>query len=241
MTQKGICTSTSVAVLFAVSKIWKQLVSVNRWMDKDVRFIYTYGVPRDKESTCQCRKWGFNSWVGKIPWSRKWQPTPVFLPGEPPWTEEPGRLQPMGSQIVEHDWVTENAHTYKYTYIHIHIYIMEYCSPIRKEILSFSTTWMKFEGFMLSEMSQTKTSTTCVLSHFSCVQLFATPWTVAFRFPLSIWILQERILEWVAMPSSRGSSQPRVSCSCCIAGEFFTTEPQGRPLNTACYPLYWNL
>ena len=30
----------------------------------------------------QCRRPGFNSWVGKIPWRRKWQPTPVFLPGE---------------------------------------------------------------------------------------------------------------------------------------------------------------
>ena len=40
-------------------------------------------------------------------------------------------------------------------------------------------------------------------------------------------ILQLRILEWVAMPSSRGSSQPRdwtlVSYSSCIAGQFFTT------------------
>ena len=25
---------------------------------------------------------GFNSWVGKIPWRRAWQPTPEFLPGE---------------------------------------------------------------------------------------------------------------------------------------------------------------
>ena len=25
---------------------------------------------------------GFNTWIGKIPWSRKWQPTPVFLPGK---------------------------------------------------------------------------------------------------------------------------------------------------------------
>ena len=24
----------------------------------------------------------FNPWIGKIPWSRKWQPTPVFLPGK---------------------------------------------------------------------------------------------------------------------------------------------------------------
>ena len=30
----------------------------------------------------QCRRPGFNPWVGKIPWRRKWQPTPVFLPGE---------------------------------------------------------------------------------------------------------------------------------------------------------------
>ena len=38
-----------------------------------------------KESYCQCRRHkrhGFNPWVGKIPWSRKWQPTSVFLPGE---------------------------------------------------------------------------------------------------------------------------------------------------------------
>ena len=44
---------------------------------------------------------------------------------------------------------------------------------------------------------------------FSHVQLFATPWTVAWQAPLSMGILQARIQEWVAMPSSRGSSQPR--------------------------------
>ena len=41
---------------------------------------------------------GFNPGVRKIPWRRAGQPTPVFLPGESPWTEEPGRLQSMGSQ-----------------------------------------------------------------------------------------------------------------------------------------------
>ena len=30
----------------------------------------------------QCRRPGFDAWVGKIPWGRKWQPTPVFLPEE---------------------------------------------------------------------------------------------------------------------------------------------------------------
>jgi len=30
----------------------------------------------------RCGRLGFNPWVGKIPWRRKWQPTSVFLPGE---------------------------------------------------------------------------------------------------------------------------------------------------------------
>ena len=38
-----------------------------------------------KESACQCRKhrrYGFDPWVRKVPWRRKWQPTPVLLFGE---------------------------------------------------------------------------------------------------------------------------------------------------------------
>ena len=35
-----------------------------------------------KETACQCRRPRFDPWVGKIPWRTKWQPTPVFLPGE---------------------------------------------------------------------------------------------------------------------------------------------------------------
>jgi hypothetical protein len=37
---------------------------------------------RGKEPACQYRRCGFDPWVGKIPWRREWQPTPVFLPGE---------------------------------------------------------------------------------------------------------------------------------------------------------------
>ena len=35
-----------------------------------------------KESACQCRRHGFDPHLRKIPWSRKQQPTPVFLPGK---------------------------------------------------------------------------------------------------------------------------------------------------------------
>ena len=36
-----------------------------------------------KEPSCRCKRHRFNPWEGKIPWRRKWQPTPVFLPGKP--------------------------------------------------------------------------------------------------------------------------------------------------------------
>ena len=50
--------------------------------------LSSYGIPSwlsGKESTCQCsrnRRHGFDPWVGKILWRRKWQPTPIFLPGK---------------------------------------------------------------------------------------------------------------------------------------------------------------
>ena len=42
-------------------------------------------VKKKKKTTCQyrrCHRRRFDPWVGKIPWRRAWQPTPVFLPGE---------------------------------------------------------------------------------------------------------------------------------------------------------------
>ena len=64
-----------------------------------------------KEPTCQCRRHRrlrFDPWVGKIPCRRAWQPTPVFLSGKIPWTEEPGELQSMGLKRVRHDWATKH-------------------------------------------------------------------------------------------------------------------------------------
>ena len=49
----------------------------------------------------------------------------------------------------------------------------------------------------------------CCAKSLSPVQLFVTPWTVALQAPLSMGILQARILEWVSMPFSTVSSQPR--------------------------------
>ena len=66
-----------------------------------------------KESACQSRRHMFDPWAGKIPSGRKWQPTPVFLPGE-----SHGRrslVGSMGSQRVRHDW-SNLAGTYAISY-----------------------------------------------------------------------------------------------------------------------------
>ena len=82
----------------------------------------------------------------------------------------------------------------------------------------------------------------CVLSHFNRVWLFVTLWSVACQAPLSMGILQARILEWVVMPSSKGSSLLRdwtcVSCSFFMGGGFFTTEPLGKPIYLLYIPIY---
>ena len=51
-----------------------------------------------------------------------------------------------------------------------------------------------------------------------------------------------RILEWVAISFSRRSSQPRDrTCISCLAGEFFTTEPPGKPNNIFTWSYFFNL
>ena len=51
-----------------------------------------------KEYVLQCRNPGFNPWVGKILWRRKWQPTPVFLPGKSHGQKSLVGCSPWGSK-----------------------------------------------------------------------------------------------------------------------------------------------
>ena len=67
----------------------------------------------------------------------------------------------------------------------------------------------------------------------SGVWLFATPWTIACQVPLSMGILQARILEWVAMLSSEDLSNPGIEPrSFTSQADSSPSEPPGRPKNT---------
>ena len=73
-----------------------------------------------KEPTCQCRRHKrcrFDPWVGKIPWRRAWQPTPVFLPGESHGQRRLAGYRPRGRK--ESDSLRDRTCTHASSPIHI--------------------------------------------------------------------------------------------------------------------------
>ena len=128
-----------------------------------------------------------------------------------PWTEEPGRLQSMGSLRVGHDWVTS---------LHFTATIF----LVAQEPWSFSTTtvwwWWWFSHWIVSG---------------SCDPMYCS------LPGYSIYgILQASILEWVAISFSRGSSQPRnQTWVFCTAGRFFT-DWAIREAHNSCTLLYFH-
>ena len=59
-----------------------------------------------KESIGNAGGHGFKPWVGKTPWRRKWQPTPVFLPGKSHGQRSREDYRPWGCKRVRHDLAT---------------------------------------------------------------------------------------------------------------------------------------
>ena len=102
-----------------------------------------------EEPACQCRRRRtreFDSWVGKIPWRRAWQPTSVFLPRECHGRREPGGPQSIRSHRVRHD-LSDLA------LIHTHIYkqpseaahcLLEEIPDIEAELWPFDLLFVKW-------------------------------------------------------------------------------------------------
>ena len=75
-----------------------------------ILFLICMEFPRwlsGKESTRQCRRRGFDPWSRKIPWRRKWQPTPVFWPENPHGQRTLAGCSPQGRKNVRYDLVSK--------------------------------------------------------------------------------------------------------------------------------------
>ena len=94
----------------------------------------------------------FIPWVGKIPWRRAWQPPPVFLPEESPWTGGPGGLHTIGSQKVRRDWAT---HTLSHSaYLSLKWEMQEKEMATHSSILAWISPWIEEPGRLQSMGSQ---------------------------------------------------------------------------------------
>ena len=74
-----------------------------------------------KKSACQCRRCKrrrFDTWVGNIPWSRKWLPTPVFLAGESHGQRSLVCCNPWGRKELDttEQLSTHTAHAFEYSF-----------------------------------------------------------------------------------------------------------------------------
>ena len=146
-----------------------------------------------------------------------------------PWMEEPGRLQSMGSLRVRHDWATSLS---LFTVMH------------------WRRKWQPTPVFLPGESQGRGSLLSCCLwgctesdttdatqqqQLLSCVWLFCDPMDCSPPDSTVHGISQARILEWIAISFSVGSSQPKDgSCISCTAGRFFfPTEPLGKSYSSA--------
>ena len=93
---------------------------------------------------------------------------------------------------------------------------------------------MRFQHFILVYVGQLilksdRLICACVLSHFSCVRLFATPWTVAFQAPLSMEFCSQESWSGLPCPSPGGLPGPRIEpiapSSPALQADSLPTEP----------------
>ena len=92
--------------LLCIDPVWGLL---NHWIYKLI--LGASWCSDGKESACQCKRHGFDSWIERIPWRRKWQSTPVFLPGKFHRQRSLASCSPWSFERVGHDLEAEATTT----------------------------------------------------------------------------------------------------------------------------------
>ena len=196
---------------------------VNLWLVQCNYYYFVASLVVQTVKHLQCRGPGFSLWVRKIPWRRKWQPTPVLLPGKSHGQRSLAGCSPWGCRVGQ-DWATSTTTSF---------------------ILQISLSWL---GHLSSLQDPAAVSVICVLSLvtepnantqwgkgqwcvvlrcFSPVWLSVTPWNVNCQDPLSMRFSRQEY--WSGFPCfSPGNLldpgiEPTSLESLALAGGFFTT------------------
>ena len=138
------------------------------WMDKLIMYIHSIyildvylGLPlwlRGSSVCLECGRPRFNPWVGKIPWRRKWQPTPVFLSGESHGPRNLVGYSPRGRKESD---MTERLHFLSFT-----VFVVQ----LVKNPPAVWETWVRFLGWE-DPLKKGKATHSSILA-------WRIPWTV---------------------------------------------------------------
>ena len=108
---------------------------------------------RQQRICLQCGRPGFNPWVGKISWRRKWQPTPVFLPGKSHGRRSLVGYSPWGCKELD---MTERLHfslsaikVASSAYLRLLIFLLEILIPACDS--SSPAFWMMYSAYKLNK------------------------------------------------------------------------------------------
>ena len=115
-----------------------------------LHFKLFYRCLSGKESACQCRRHGFNPWVGKIPWRRKWQPPPVFLLRKSHGQKSLACYSRQGRKTVRHNSVTKQQQNIFYTLF----FILLFNFLIKINGYDSTTEYRALPGIQLYEVAQ---------------------------------------------------------------------------------------
>ena len=161
--------------------------------------------------------------MGKIPWKKKWQPTPVFLPG---------KSHRQKSLVGYSPWVTKDQ-TRLSTKAHIHYQWYYIHSPPHA---TFTPIYLQnFQPFptetlypLNNNSSISSPAAPVVKCRFSCVRLCVTLWTVAHQALLSVGFSREEYWSGLPCPPPGILLNPGIKTaslmSHALAGRFFTAQ-----------------
>ena len=97
------------AAIYGVAQSWTRL----KWLGSSSVYEGLSWWLSDKESACQFRGYWFDSWLGKIPWRRKLEPTPGFLTEKSHGQKNLASYSPRGHKRVRHDLWLNNKNAYE--------------------------------------------------------------------------------------------------------------------------------
>ena len=174
---------------------------------------------------------------------------PSILAWRIPWTEEPGRLQSMGSKRVGHDYVTKHSKAQHSTAMSNLKMNNRFFISNKRNKIKFNKRCVRFAQWKLQNVEIKKIqmkSALCswigrlhilkmvcvcvVLSRFSCVQIFSTLRNVACQAPQSMGFSRQEY--WSGLPRPPPGDLPEAGiepASPALQADSLLTEPPGKP------------